>query len=150
MTMHDFINAYNHTSYTHDYIFGYALNGKIFLTFATSEILEKICKLDKASEKCGGGFSLRFIPNNTQKMILFSMNHSEICTVSEFDEAVKNSIYNKGEIFEKMVSTKFGIEWKKDNVPYTIAGDIEINGNPYQIKFTKATFMTERQYRAVA
>ena len=35
-------------------------------------------------------------------------------------------------------------EWEKDNVPFTEAGDIEVNGIAYQIKFEKATFTNEK------
>ena len=57
---------------------------------------------------------------------------------------VETSKYNRGEIYEKIVTEFFGKEWEKDNVPYTEAGDLEVNGIAYQIKFEKATFVNEK------
>ena len=61
-----------------------------------------------------------------------------------FDDMVKESKYNKGEIFEKLVTEQYGQEWEKDSVPFTKAGDIEINGIAYQIKYEAANFTTEK------
>lgn len=67
-----------------------------------------------------------------------------ICSKEFFEETVKNSKYNKGEIFEKMVTEYFNQEWKKDNVPFTEDGDLTVNGKAFQIKFEKATFTNEK------
>ena len=56
---------------------------------------------------------------------------------------VENSKYNKGEIFEKFITEYFGQKWEKDNIPFTEAGDIEINGVAYQIKYELASFCSE-------
>lgn len=57
----------------------------------------------------------------------------------------KDSKYNRGEIFEKMVTELNGQEWEKDNVPFTDDGDLTVDGIAYQIKFEKATFTSEKQ-----
>jgi hypothetical protein len=57
---------------------------------------------------------------------------------------VSDSKYNKGEIFEKLVTEAYGQEWVKDNIPFTEAGDIEVDGHAYQIKYEKATFTNEK------
>lgn len=44
-----------------------------------------------------------------------------------------------------MVTEHYGQEWGWDNVPFTEAGDIEIDGVAYQIKFEKATYVTEKR-----
>ena len=38
-----------------------------------------------------------------------------------------------------------GQEWTKDNVPFTEDGDLTVDGVAYQLKFEKATFITEGQ-----
>ena len=135
------INRYNALAYTHNYIFGFAYEGNIYVLTTTSEILPYILKLDVASR--GAGYSLRFKPVKAQKV--FMLNNSEIlCSEKYFNEIVKNSPYNNGEIFEKLITEKFGQKWIKDNVPFTKAGDIEVNGISYQIKFEKATFTNEK------
>ena len=122
------IDGYNTRAYTHEYIFGFEYKGTIYMSKATSSILPFVLCLDRASR--GAGYSLRFKPNNGQKML---------------DALVQSSIYNAGEIFEKLVTEKFGQTWVKDHIPFTEAGDIEVEGIAYQIKFNKATFINEKQ-----
>ena len=139
---HSMITAYNNLSYTHNYIFGFFFNGNVYMVTAMSEILPYILKLDKASR--GQGYSIRFSPNLSQKALLLSKGATLLCSKEYFDLCVANSKYNKGEIFEKMVTEYFGQEWEKDNVPFTDGGDLETNGIAYQIKFEKATFTNEK------
>ena len=67
-----------------------------------------------------------------------------LCSKKFFEETASASKYNKGEIFEKMVTEHFGQVWEKDNVPFTEDGDITVDGIAYQIKFQKATFCNEK------
>lgn len=137
------INRYNERAFTHEYIWGYTYKGNVYMTIANGSVMALICKLDKASR--GAGYSLRFCPNTAQKLFLMAQPTTElICSKAYFDEVVADSKYNKGEIFEKMVTEKFGQVWVKDNIPYTDAGDIEVYGTAYQIKFEKATFTNEK------
>ena len=101
-----------------------------------------ILKLDKASR--GAGYSLRFCPNKNQKAFLLSKGAYPLCSKDFFETSVKESKYNKGEIFEKMVTEYFGQIWEKDNIPFTEDGDLTVNGIAYQIKFEKATFTNEK------
>ena len=55
------------------------------------------------------------------------------------------SKYNKGEVFEMLVTQHYGQTWVKDNVPFTEDGDLTVDGIAYQIKFEKATFINEAQ-----
>ena len=137
------INGYNTLSFTHNYIFGYEYKGNVYATSVTAEVLPYILKLDKASR--GAGYALRFCPTVEQKLFLMMQNTTGvICSSEYFKTEVANSIYNNGEIFEKLVTEKFGQVWEKDNIPYTEAGDIEVDGVAYQIKFQKATFTNEK------
>ena len=134
------IKGYNKHSFTHNYIFGFAYKGNVYMTFRTSEILPAILTLDLASRSAG--YSLRFKPNNAIKVALLE-NAELICSVAYFEEVVKNSIYNRGEIFEKMVTERYGQTWVKDHVPFNEDGDLTIDGIAYQIKYQKATFISE-------
>ena len=143
ITFERLINGYNALSFTHNYIFGYEYKGNVYATSVTAEVLPYILKLDKASR--GAGYALRFCPTVEQKLFLMMQNTTGvICSSEYFKTAVANSIYNNGEIFEKLVTEKFGQVWEKDNIPYTEAGDIEVDGVAYQIKFQKATFTNEK------
>ena len=136
------INRYNELSYTHEYIFGFNFKGNLYMVNATSEILPYVLKLDKASR--GQGYSIRFSPNTEQKLLLIAQGATVLCSKMYFDSVVANSKYNKGEIFEQMVTEFYGQEWTKDNVPFTDDGDLTVDGVAYQIKYEKATFTNEK------
>ena len=135
------IDRYNELSYTHNYIFGFTVDGTVYMVNTTSEILPYILMLDKASR--GQGYSLRFKPTKAQKTMLL-MGATVLCSKKFFDETVATSKYNNGEIFEKMVTECYGQKWHKDTVPFTLDGDLTVNGVAYQIKFEKATFTNEK------
>lgn len=136
------INRYNELSYTHNYIYGFYFQNMVYMVITDEKIMPFILKLDKASR--GAGYSLRFKPTVEQKALLLSKGATPICSKKFFEETFSNSKYNRGEIFEKVVSEYYGLEWKKDNIPFTDGGDITVNGIPYQLKFEKATFTNEK------
>ena len=135
------IDRYNAVAYTHNYIWGFTFKGNVYMAITTAEVMPMVCKLDKASR--GAGYALRFCPNAQQKVALMP-KATLLCSEKFFNETCADSKYNKGEIFEKMVTEYFGQEWTKDNVPFTEDGDITVNGIAYQIKFQKATFCNEK------
>lgn len=135
------IHRYNDHAFTHLYIWGFTLNHNVYMAFADKEVMPYVCTLDKASRN--GGYALRFCPTVDQKMFL--MPYAEVlCSEEFFNAEVANCIYNNGEVFEKLVTEYFGQVWEKDNVPFTKAPDLWANGLPYQIKYQKATFCTEK------
>lgn len=136
------IAKYNQLSFTHQYLFGYAYRGTIYCTTATADVLPFVCTLDLASH--GGGYALRYRPNNEQKRLLQGFQTFALCSTEFFEAELEGFKYNRGELFEKMVTEHFGQEWKKDTVPFTKAGDIVVNGTHYQIKYEKATFTNEK------
>lgn len=136
------INRYNELSFTHNYIYGFYYQNMVYMVHADESMMPYILKLDRASR--GAGYSLRFCPTNAIKVMLISKGAEILCSKEFFDTTVKESIYNKGEIFEKMVTESYGQEWHKDNVPFTEDGDLTVYGTAYQIKFEKATFINEK------
>lgn len=135
------IDLYNSVAYTHNYIWGFQYKGIVYMATTTAEYMLYICKLDKASR--GAGYALRFCPNVKQKLTLLP-KAEPLCSTAYFKETVESSIYNRGEIFEKLVTEHFGQVWEKDHIPFTEAGDIEVDGIAYQIKYEKATFCNEK------
>lgn len=133
---------YHETAFTRDYIMGFIVNHVVYMTVCDSHMVDCVTCIDKASR--GQGYALRFKPNRNQKMLLLANGATALCSESFFDSLVSNSKYNRGEIFEKLVTEYAGLEWTKDNIPYTMAGDIHWNGKDYQIKFEKATFTNEK------
>lgn len=136
------INRYNNKSFTHEYIYGFFFQNNVYMVKTNTSVMPYILKLDKASR--GAGYALRFCPTVAQKTFLLAKGAQVLCSKEYFNQETKNSKYNKGEIFEKLVTEYFGQEWEKDNIPFTEAGDIEVDGIAYQIKFEKATFTNEK------
>lgn len=144
--MHDdiletLIDRYNKVSFAHNYILGFCDNGRIYACITDENILSSVCKIDRGSRN--GGNSLRFIPTKKQKAILKTLNPFFVCTTDDFNSKLQLFKYNRGELFEKLITEFFGQVWYKDYIPFTQAGDIVINDTPYQIKFQYATFVTE-------
>lgn len=136
------IARYNRMAYTHNYVYGFIKNGLVYMMYGYG--LTFGIKLDKASTKNGGGYSIRFSPTEAEKQAAINSGECEvICTEAAFLEMVKNSKYNKGEIFEKLITEKFGLVWEKDNVPFFKGADIETEEKAYSVKFQKATICTE-------
>ena len=142
--LNNLIERYTRLAYTHNYIFGITFKGNVYAVIATAEILPYILTLDKASNKHGGGYNLRFNPTNEQKVLLLSLGAELICSKAFFEETVSTSPYNRGEIFEKLCTENVGQTWTKDNIPFTEDGDLTVNGIAYQIKFEKASFISEK------
>lgn len=140
--MNHLVNGYNDLAFTHNYIFGFTYKHVVYMVHATSEVMPYVCTLDKASR--GAGYSLRFKPTTAQKLLLLAKGAEVLCSEEYLNGLATGSIYNAGEIFEKLVTEKYGQVWVKDNIPFTEAGDIEVNGIAYQIKYQKATFISEK------
>lgn len=136
------INRYNELSFTHNYLYGFIFQNIVYMVETTTEVMPYVLKLDKASR--GAGYSLRFCPNKAQKAFLLAKGAVALCSKEFFENEVKESKYNKGEVFEKMVTEYFGQVWEKDNVPFTEDGDLTVYGKAFQIKFEKATFTNEK------
>lgn len=132
----------------HNYIVGFRANGKIWAYTCDFCAMMNACKLDAASR--GAGACIRFKPSAPLKKAMVIAGAVMVTDEATFEELVNSSIYNKGEIFEKLVTEWYGQEWKKDNIPFYQQGDINVNGVEYQIKFEKATITNERQMNRVA
>lgn len=126
----------------HKYMLGFTFKGVVYAVVIGSDDIAKFMKLDKASR--GKGYSLRFKPTTAQKMSLLKDSQA-ICSVDFFAGEVATSIYNRGEIFEKLIAELNGQAWEKDNLPFWEGPDLEIDGVGYQLKFEGATYMTESQ-----
>lgn len=140
-TFKSLIDRYNALAYTHEYIWGFEYKGNIYMTFTNAEVMPYVCKLDKASR--GAGYALRFCPTVEQKLLLMA-GAKVICSKAYFEAEFASCKYNRGEVFEKLVTERFGQVWVKDSVPFTKAGDIVLDGTHYQIKYQQATFCNEK------
>lgn len=140
----ELINGYEKVAYTDNYIWGFAYKGNIYVATTNGSYIETVCKLDKASR--GAGYSLRFKPTKAQKEVLMT-KASILCSEKFFKEEFDKTAYNRGETFERLVTEAYGQRWEKDSIPFTEAGDLEVDGKAYQIKFQGATFCTEKSLK---
>lgn len=137
------VTFYNSKAGAHTYIWGFVFNGNIWMVKTDSSALRSALVLDRASR--GAGYALRFKPNKSIKVWLLSLGAEVLCSEKFFNELIASTKYNRGEIFEKLVTEHFGQVWTKDNIPFTEQGDINVDGIEIQIKFEKATFINEAQ-----
>lgn len=118
--------------------------GVLYACIVNADEIAVYMKLDKASRNCG--FSLRFKPNKAEREnLIFNHDSFPLCDVKKFNTMYKRSKYNRGEIVEREIYRRFNQNWKKDTIPFWVDGDITINGIKYQIKYEKATYITEAQ-----
>ena len=73
-----------------------------------------------------------------------------LCSEAYFNDMVESCKYNRGEVFEKLVTEHFGQVWTKDNLPFTEGGDLTVDGVAYQLKYQKATFCNEKSIASLA
>ena len=138
--------AYKRASAASKYALGFTLDGSVYVAYVGDDELDHVITIDRASR--GAGLLLRFKPTRAQKMFL--LRFAEVlCSADLFRAMVEESKYNAGEVFEKLVTESFGQTWVKDNVPFTEAGDITVNGEEIQIQFERASLANERQLLAL-
>lgn len=142
--LRNMMNAYHRLNAASRYVLGFEADGMIYVIVGKSELVDGCVILDKASR--GQGYAIRFKPNRAVKRMLINMGAQVLCSADYFHHMTANSKYNKGEIFEKLVTElMFGQVWEKDNVPFYVDGDVtDTYGIKYQVKFEKATFTNEK------
>lgn len=144
IVLRNMVDFYNRLAFTHHYMVAFNWEHMVIVAYISGSQLSNITTLDRASR--GAGKSLRFKPTKAQK--IYMLNKCEtftLCSVEDMANMAESSIYNKGEIIEKLITEKFGQTWEKDNIPFTKDGDLTVNGIAYQIKYEKATFINEKQ-----
>lgn len=143
------LERYEALAATKSYIFGFVKDGIVYACRVENaeKLLPYIVIVGSASR--GMGYSLRYNPNNAQKMMIIEAS-SEIKSICSFQfmEDNKGKYGNRGHFFEVVCAQAFGgIQNKKSNAKFTECGDITLNGKQYQVKFGcnqgAATFTNE-------
>lgn len=149
MNAQQLVQLYDRHAYTNQYVIGINYKGTIYACYCSSAIIPSIATIATASRD--NGLSLRFKANNKKRALVFNSAYkTEMVCSAEYLEEVAHNVgkqTNRGTAFEKLFTEMHGQEWKKDSVPFTEAGDIEIDGTAYQIKYESATFCNEAQIR---
>lgn len=135
MTKNTMWNTYRNLSASHTYAIGFVLNGNLYMS--ERKQVGQFVTYEKASRGQGMGLRLRL-----KKADKVRLAKRAICLGSA--DRLTETAYNKGENFERLVHEYHGQEWVKDTIPFTVCGDIRVNGVEIQIKFDGATFTTEK------
>ena len=138
MTKQTFIKTYRNYSAADSYILGFVYNKMLYM-LEVNEIMPRFLSVEEASRNQGENLRLRLKKKHKEQL----MKKSPICLVSA--DCLNAEKYNKGEIFEKLVTEYYGQTWEKDNKSFWTCGDININGKEVQIKLDSATLMNTKQ-----
>lgn len=138
MTKQTFIRTYRNYSAADSYILGFTYAHNLYM-IEVNEIMPRFLSVEEASRNQGENLRLRLKKKYKEQLLRKGaiMLGSADCLVADK--------YNKGEIFEKLVTEHFGQTWEKDTVPFWIQGDINVNGKEIQIKLDSATLMNTKQ-----
>lgn len=133
--------AYNKNSASHIYYFGFVLAGLLYLvTGMTFDELSAYFKNDRASTAKGGFRKVRIKATTAELKALLPK-----AMMMGSAELLNDPHWNKGEMFEKVVTERFTAEeWVKDSVPFFLAGDVVIGGQNVQIKLNGAELTNEK------
>lgn len=140
MTKQTMIKNYRKYSAADSYIVGFVLDKMLYFV-EIAEIKPRFLNVEVASRNQGENLRLRI--KKAQKESLMKKN--PICLGSS--DLLNEEKYNKGEIFEKLVTEYYGQEWKKDTIPFWVQGDINVDGREIQIKLDSATLMNTKQVK---
>ena len=134
------IRNYRKYSAAEGYILGFVYNKMLYFV-ELEEIMPRYLKVEEASRNQGDNLRIRLKKAHKENL----MKKNPICLGSA--DLLTESKYNKGEIFEKLVTEYFGQTWEKDTIPFWVQGDININGKEIQIKFENAGLMNTKQIK---
>ena len=137
------IRNYRKFSVADSYILGFIYDKMLYM-LEVAEIAPRFLNVEEASRNQGENLRLRL--KKAHKASL--MKKQPICLGSA--DCLVADKYNKGEIFEKLVTEYFGQEWKKDTVPFYVDGDLNVNGKKIQIKLDSATLMNTKQLKKLS
>ena len=139
--MMNLLTAYNKNSAAHTYYFGFVLAGLLYVVAGmTFDELAVYFKMDRASTAKGGFAKIRIRATVADLKAL-----APIATVIGSADLLNDSHWNKGEMFEKIITERYtATEWVKDSVPFFKAGDANINGEEVQIKLNGAELTNEK------
>lgn len=146
MTRDDMTAIYHANTAAEGYCLGFVYRHTIY-RITLSQLPDSIIKLDRCSSKKGGWAKLRIRLRKAAKLDLIAMGAQAIGPEELLRE---DSRHNKGENFERIVTEAAGQIWKKDRVPFTVAGDLVLHGKQIQVKLEGAELTNEKTLRNLA
>jgi hypothetical protein len=142
MTKKTLLNYYRKYSAADSYILGFVFDKKLYF-IEVAEIMPRFLSVEPASRNQGENLRLRLKKKYREQL----MKKNPIC-LGDASLLVAEK-YNKGEIFEKLVTEYFNQTWKKDTIPFWVQGDIRVDEKEIQIKLDSATLMNTSQIKKI-
>jgi len=139
MNKQTMIRNYRKFSAADAYILGFIYKHQVYMV-EVAEIMPRYMRVEHESSKKGGCAKLQLrLPKQYQEQLIRKG------AIAIGSEEILNGEYNKGVEFERIISEMNGVEFRgKDNVPFYVEGDLNINGKEVQIKFNGAQIVVER------
>lgn len=143
MTLKEMVAHYNKMTAADGYIVGFTFKHLLYYVSIDGHLPEEILKFDRASSKRGGTAKVRVrVPAGFRKAMVETGKAIMLGAESLLQTEDR---YNKGERFERIITERLtGETWIKDSIPFTDAGDIELDGRQIQIKLTDAELTNEK------
>lgn len=134
---------YHTISATNNYCIVAENTSEVFCNFYTfNQLLEFNCF--NATISSNNEFSIRLKVSNELKKSIFK-NGFKIANIEEKNHYKTLFNFNNGQISEYLVKDHFSVCYQRDNLPFFLFGDMELNNTTIQIKSHKATFCTIQQ-----
>lgn len=145
------IKKYINQAFTLKSVIPFSENGKLYFKACDiAELLQATAKVERNSSKNGGTLKLKGsnkkelynkVDGKKIQKCIFSAEQIERLYQSKslfVQYKAKNGRMvrmNRGDIFEMLFTAQNGQHWKKDNISYKVAGDVELDGTSYQVKY---------------
>ena len=139
---------YNRLDYTRGhYIVGYHENGLVFACVMDNFHFVEMAYVTNGSRNSGASLRYRQTKKAVSTLKAAATYIFPLCSEELLEEVAKDygKQPNRGKAFEKLVTEYYGQTWEDDQVPFWEAGDIELNGQAYQIKYDRCNFCNEKQ-----
>lgn len=134
---------YHAISATNNYCIVAENTNEVFCNFYTfSQLLDFECFNTTISSS--NEFSIRLKVSNELKKSIFK-NGFKVANIEEKNHYKTLFNFNNGQISEYLVKDHFSVCYQRDNLPFYLFGDMELNNTTIQIKSHKATFATIQQ-----
>ena len=135
------LNAYETLNAATTHFLGFVLHGIVYGGYFREVPLE-VLRLSTTSSKRHAVAQIRVYFHKATKLEMVA--NGTVKPIGTVEDLIVKNGYNRGDNFERLVAEINNIRgWKKNSVPFWIAGDLFINGEQVQVKFDGAELVNE-------
>lgn len=136
------LKAYDENAFTHNYIVVAEQWRQTFAFFVDWNTVKEFAYMDGDKIRLNvTAYAIKTMRRKAWQIVPVG-EHNAMARKAEELTARDGAKRNNGNGAEALVFEKYGKVWEWDNVPYTDAPDIWLDGVPYQVKSHRATFTT--------